>query len=180
MSEKSYLKNQIKLVSLNANDMFTNDEYDKYMEIISFVNEIDKLDSSQLVEDAVRKKNLIAKKKVASSELAQMIREHKGTPRKVRLESVIYHKEGDEIPEGITWRNLKLSKKIAEFESDMSRAMGLQTNEHTFDKIIIKWKNLDLLEQLVMDGFTMDLLIEGRIVQKKYRCFTASAGQFGL
>ena len=177
MSEKSYLKNQIKLVSLNANDMFTNDEYDKYMEIISFVNEIDKLDSSQLVEDAVRKKNLIARKKVASSELTQMIREHKGTPRKVRLESVIYHKEGDEIPEGVTWRNLKLSKKIAEFESDMSRAMGLQTNEHTFDKIIIKWKNLDLLEQLVMDGFTMDLLIEGRIVQKKYRCFTASAGQ---
>ena len=177
MSEKSYLKNQIKLVSLNANDMFTNDEYDKYMEIISYVNEIDKLDSSQLVEDTVRKKNLIAKKKVASSELARMIREHKGIPRKVRLESVIYHKDGDEIPEGVTWRNLKLSKKIAEFESDMSRAMGLQTNEHTFDKIIIKWKNLDLLEQLVMDGFTMNLLIDGKIVQKKYRCFTASAGQ---
>lgn len=177
MSEKSYLKNQIKLICLNANDMFTNDEYDKYMEIISYVNEIDKLDESSLVEDAVRKKDFIVKKKTASKELTKLIRSHSGVPRKVRLESVIYHKEDEEVPEGVTWRNLKLSKKIAEFESDMSRAMGLRTNEHTFDKIIIKWKNLDLLEQLVMDGFTMDLLVDGRIVQKKYRCFTASAGQ---
>lgn len=175
MSEKSYLKNQIKLVSLNANDMFTNEEFDKYMEIISYVNEIDRLDTSTDTQDAILKKDLIAKKKHASAELTQMIREHKGVPRKVRLESVIYHKQDEDI--GVTWRNLKLSKKIAEFESDMSRAMGLQTNEHTFDKIIVKWKNLDLLEQLVMDGFTMDLLVDGKIVQKKYRCFTASAGQ---
>ena len=177
MSDKSYLKNQIKLVSLNANDMFTNDEYDKYMEIISYVNEIDRLDNSPTVEDAIKKKELIAKKKHASYELTQLIQEHKGIPRKVRLESVIYHGKDEECPAGVTWRNLKLSKKIAEFESDMSRAMGLQTNDHTFDKIIVKWKNLDLLEQLVMDGFTMDLLIDDRIVQKKYRYFSSSAGQ---
>lgn len=177
MSEKSYLKNQIKLVSLNANDTFTNEEYSKYMEIISYVNEIDKLDSSELAEDAVRKKELIAKKKIASNELSRMICTHKGIPRKVRLESVIFHRNEEEIPAGVTWQNLKLSKKIAEFESDMSRAMGLHTDEHTFDKIIIKWKNLDLLEQLVMDGFTMDLLIDGKIVQKKYRYFSSSAGQ---
>ena len=123
MSDKSYLKNQIKLVSLNANDMFTNDEHDKYMEIISYVNEIDRLDNSPTVEDAIKKKELIAKKKHASYELTQLIREHKGIPRKVRLESVIYHSKDEECPAGVTWRNLKLSKKIAEFESDMSRAM---------------------------------------------------------
>jgi len=177
MSEKSYLKNQIKLVSLNANDTFTDEEYDKYLEIISYVNEIDKLDASELTEDAVRKKELIAKKKIASSKLSQMICKHKGTPRKVRLESVIFHKKDEEIPDGVTWQNLKLSKKIAEFESDMSRAMGLHTDEHTFDKIIVKWKNLDLLEQLVVDGFTMDLLVDGKIIQKKYRYFSSSAGQ---
>ena len=157
--------------------MFTNDEYEKYLEIISYVNEIDKLDLSELVQDAVKKKELIAKRKIASSQLTQMIRMHKGFPRKVRLESVIFHRNNEEVPSGVTWQNLKLSKKIAEFESDMSRAMGLCTNEHTFDKIIVKWKNLDLLEQLVMDGFTMDLLIDGRIVQKKYRYFSSSAGQ---
>ena len=177
MSDKSYLKNQIKLVSLNANDTFTNDEYEKYMEVISYVNEIDLLDKSKAVEDAIKKKDLIVRKKKASAELSKLIMQHKGTPRKVRLESVIYHKENEEIPAGVTWRNLKLSKKIAEFESDMSRAMGLQTNDHTFDKIIVKWKNLDLLEQLVMDGFTMDLLVDGKIVQKKYQYFSSSAGQ---
>ena len=177
MSDKSYLKNQIKLISLNANDMFTPEEYDKYTEIISYVNEIDRLDKSKLVEDAIKKKDLIAKKKIASNELAQIISKHKGIPRKVRLESVIYHKDKPSIPEGVTWQNLKLSKKIAEFESDMSRAMGLQANDYTFDKIIVKWKNVDLLEQLVMDGFTMDLLIDGKVIQKKYRFFTSSAGQ---
>ena len=177
MSEKSYLKNQIKLVSLNANDTFTNDEYEKYMEVVSYVNEIDRMDKSQSTEDAVLKKELIAKKKEASKELTKLIQSHKGIPRKVRLESVVFHKKDEDIPEGVTWGNLKLSKKIAEFESDMSRAMGLQTNEHTFDKIIVKWKNLDLLEQLVMDGFTMDLLIDGKIVQKRYQYFSSSAGQ---
>lgn len=190
MSNKCYLKNQIGLVSLSSKDLFTYDEYDKYMEVISYSNEIDKIEQSENPEDKVRKKELVAKKRQASNELAKMIREHKGFPRKVRLDSVIYHKKGEEIPAGVTWRNLKLSKRIAEFESDMSRAMGLQTNDYTFDKIIVVWGSqkkkprsgngndgLDLLEQIVMDGFTMDLLIDGKIVQKKYRYFSSSAGQ---
>lgn len=177
MSEKSYLKNQIKLISLNATDTFTEDEHSIYMNIISLVNEIDRLDISRDTEDIIKKKELIAQKKKLSSDLSDLIAEHKGYPRKVRLESVIHHKKDESLPDGVTWRNLKLSKKIAEFESEMSRAMGLHTNEYTFDKIIIKWKNIDLLEQLVMDGFTMDILTDGRIVQKKYRCFTSSAGQ---
>lgn len=190
MSNKCYLKNQIGLVSLSSKDLFTYDEYDKYMEVVSYSNEIDKIEQSKNPEDKVRKKELVTKKRQASNELAKMIREHKGFPRKVRLDSVIYHKKGEEIPAGVTWRNLKLSKRIAEFESDMSRAMGLQTNDYTFDKIIVVWGSqkkkprsgngndgLDLLEQIVMDGFTMDLLIDGKIVQKKYRYFTSSAGQ---
>ena len=177
MSNKSYLKNQIKLVSLKANDMFTDDEFEKYMEVISYINEIERLDNSESVEAAIKKKELLAQKERASAELSNMIRLHKGIPRKVRPESVIYHKPKDPIPAAVTWKNLKLSKKIAEFESEMSRAMGVQSNKHTFDKIIIKWKNLDLLEQLVLDGFTMDLLIDGNVVTKKYRYFSSSAGQ---
>lgn len=185
MSSKSYLKNQIKLVSLNSKDLFTNEEYEKYSEIIGYVNEIEKLEASNRVEDVIKKKDLIAKRKQASAELSEMIRRHKGSPRKVRLESVIYHKDDEEMPNGVTWYNLKLSKKIAEFESDMSRAMGLKTNDHTFDKIIVKWGSksrqsdqaLDLLEQIVMNGFTMDLLVDDKIIQKKYRYFSSSAGQ---
>lgn len=177
MSDKSYLKNQIKLVSLNANDMFTEEEFEKYMEVISYVNEIDRLETSRETEDIIKKKEFVKLKKKASEELSHLISQHKGITRKVRLESVIYHKRDEELPQGVTWRNLKLSKKIAEFESDMSRTMELQTNDHTFDKIIVKWKNLDLLEQLVLDGFTMDLLVDGRIIQKKYRYFSSSAGQ---
>lgn len=177
MSEKSYLKNQIKLVSLNASDTFTDEEHEKHMEIISYVNEIDRLENSDDPDDAVKRKQLIAKRKKASKELTELIRRHKGIPRKVRLKSVIYLEEGEPLPPGATWWKLKLSKRIAEFESDMSRAMGLHTNEHTFDKIIVKWKNLDLLEQLVIDGFTMDIIENGQVIQKKYRYFSSSAGQ---
>ena len=178
MAEKSYLKNQIKLISLNATDTFTEDEYDLYKQIIDLVNEINKLDSSKDAQDVLRKKALIAKKKILAANLSKLVSEHRGYPRKVRLESVIHHSEDEELPSGVTWNNLKLSKKIAEFESEMSRAMGLHANDCTFDKIIIKWKSLDLLEQLVTDGFTMDILADdGRILQKKYKFFTASAGQ---
>lgn len=177
MSDKSYLKNQIKLVSLNANDMFTKEEFDKYLEVVGFVNEIDRLDTSDDVQETITKKDLIAQKKNASNELTELIKQHKGKPRQVRLESVIYCKQGEEVPAGVTWRNLKLSKKIAEFESDISRAMGIKTNDYTLDKIIIKWKNLDMLEQLVVDGFTMDILVDDKVVRKKYHYFSSSSGQ---
>ena len=68
MSNKSYLKNQIKLISLNANDAFTEDEWDLYMKIISYVNEIDKLEPDQ----KVKKKELIAEKKKTSSALSKL------------------------------------------------------------------------------------------------------------
>ena len=180
MSDKSYLKNQIKLVSLNANDMFTKEEFDKYMEIIELGNEIDRLDQSDDINDVVIKKDLVAKKKNASKELSDLVLKHEGITRQVRPDAIIYHKKGTELPAGATWQNLKLSKKIAEFESEMSRMMGLKADDYTFDKIIVKWKNLDMLKQLILDGFTMDLLIDGQVIRKKYRYFSSSAGRIGL
>ena len=82
------------------------------------------------------------------------------------------------LPPGITWWTLKPSKRIAEFASEASRAMGLKHNEITFDKIIVKWKSLDVLEQIVLDGFVMPIIMpDGQIVEKHYRFLTASAGQ---
>ena len=179
MSEKSYLKNQIKLVSLNANDMFTDEEYDKYMEVVELSNEVGRLKKEKKPELASVKNDCIAKRKQASSELKELIKEHTGVPRKVRLRSVLFLEEDEELPDGVTWDKLKISKCIAEFESEMSRAMGIETGDYTFDKIIVQWgdKKEDVLKQLVFDGFTMDILIENRIIQKKYQFFTAGAAQ---
>ena len=177
MSDKSYLKNQIKLVSLNANDMFTDEEYEKYMEVIELSNTVEGLKKDKSPEAIAKKNMLIAKRKQASAELGSIIQKHAGVPRKVRLKSVLHLEKDEELPDGVTWDKLKFTKQIAEFESEMSRAMGVATGDYTFDKIVVHWKNEDMLEQLVMDGFTMDLLIDGRIIQKKYRCLTASAAQ---
>lgn len=56
--------------------------------------------------------------------------------------------------------------------------MGLKHQDVTFDKIIVKWKSLDLLNQIVKNGFTMPILTDnGTVITKKYRILTASAGQ---
>jgi hypothetical protein len=180
MGNKSYLKNQIRLVSLNANDLFTDQEYDMFMDVCGLVHEIEKMDNDPNTE-AVKKKELIAERKRASMLLTQEIKKHNGTPRKVRLKSILSLKKDQVVPNGATWKTLKFTKKISEFESEMSRAMGLHHLDQTFDKIIIKWKNEDVLEQIVKDGFTLDILKDdGTIETKKYQYLTSSAGQFGL
>lgn len=174
-------------MSLATYDLFTDSEAAIYGQIISKMNDIERLSNSQ--DDQTQEvKNeiasLITEKKSAQSLLAQIIARHKGIPRKVRLSSVLdtkkfYTTEGKlELPPGVTWWNLKPSRRIAEFASEASRAMGLAHNEITFDKIIVKWKSLDILEQIVLDGFIMPIITEdGTIIEKKYRFLTASAGQ---
>jgi hypothetical protein len=73
---------------------------------------------------------------------------------------------------------MKFSRKISEFSSELTRAMGLKHMDHTFDQIVIEWKNIEVLRQIVMDGFYMKILNpDGSVTNKHYRFFTASAGQ---
>ena len=178
MGQKSYLKNQIRLVSLNANDLFTDREYEIFMSVCDLVHEIEKLEEDKDA-DVTQRRRLIEQRKKKSALLTEEIKKHTGTPRAVRLKSVLT--QGQEQPPGVTWRALKFSKKISEFESEMSRALGLHHLDCTFDKIIIKWKNEDVLEQIVKDGFTMDICSpDGTVTTKKYQYLTSSAGQIGL
>lgn len=177
MSDKSYLKNQIRLVSLNANDLFTDQEHEVFMEVCDLVHKLEKMDADENA-DQLLKKELIAKRKEKSALLTALIKQHAGIPRKVRLKSVLIQNKDQPLPAAATWKNLKFSKKICEFESEMSRAMGLHYLDYTFDKIIIKWKNLDLMEQIVKDGFTFDILKDdGTVETKKFQYLTSSAGQ---
>lgn len=176
MGDKSYLKNQIRLVSLNANDLFTDREYEIFMNVCDIAHEIDKMDNDPEA-DPIQKKELIEKRKQTSALLTEEIKKHNGTPRRVRLKSVLILKKDQPVPPGATWKTLKFTKKISEFESEMSRAMGLQNLDHTFDKVIIKWKNEDVLRQLIMDGFTFDILRDdGTVETKKFQYLTSSAG----
>lgn len=186
--KKTYLSNQIKLISLSTIDLFTDEEFDLYRKIITAINEIDE-ESVALKEDNKRdptiKLDLLAKKKELQHQLALLIAKHSGTPRIVRMQSVLdgskcVDAETGEIvwPEGITWHTLKTSRKIAEFSSDSSRAMEIPDGEVTFDKIVVKWKSLDVLEQIVTDGFIVPILHDdGQVEYKTYRFATASAGQ---
>lgn len=172
MSVKSYLQEQIRLVSLSGYDLFTEEEHDLYMKIIEIGNELDKLYDANAPDES--KQPLLDKKSGLKKDLEALIRKHSGTPRTVRIGSVTY---GDPPP-GITWYNLKTSRRIAEFSCELSRAMGLEPNEATLDLIVIRWKNLDELHQLVVDGFTMPILKDdGTTEQRKYHLFSASAGQ---
>ena len=186
--KKTYLSQQINLVSLTTVDLFTQEEFDVYKQIIQLINSIEKEDCAikdDNKHDPTIRLELIAEKKETQQKLSSLIAAHSGTPRTVRLSSVLdvskcTDSETGEVvwPEGVSWKTLKLSRKIAEFASEESRAMGLTDKEVTFDKIIIKWKSLDVLEQIVKDGFIMPILLDnGEVEEKKYRFATASAGQ---
>lgn len=175
-------------MSLSSIDLFTDEEYGLYCQIIETINEIE-AESTALKENSKRdptiKLDLLSKKKQLQKQLAHRISEHKGTPRSVRLQNVIDplkcdRSEENEVifPNGVSWFTLKNSRKIAEFSSDSSRAMGIPDGGVTYDKIVVKWKSLDVLEQIVKDGFTMAILHpDGTVENKLYRFATASAGQ---
>lgn len=186
--KKTYLSQQINLMSLSTNDLFTQQEFDLYKRVISLINDIEQEDAllkADCKRDPTIRLDLIAQKKNLRAELTKLIAEHSGRPRVVRLSSVLdaskfTDQETGEIhwPAGVSWSTLKTSRKIAEFASEESRAMGVGDKQPTFDKIIIKWKSLDVLEQIVKDGFRMPILLDdGSVCIKRYRFATASAGQ---
>lgn len=188
MSKKSYLCQQIKLMTLTTTDLFTDKEFVLYQKIMSLMTEMDAIDSeasrNHVKPDAVRKQNLLAEKKSVQAELDQLIKEHSGTPRRVRISGVVDTRllekdaNGEPIyPDGITWGVLRNTRKIAEFCSDMSRTLGYQHNDVCFEKIILKWKSADVLRQIVLDGFILPLKTESGIEDRHFRFVTASSGQ---
>ena len=98
----------------------------------------------------------------------------------MRLDSVLdtrkLPKEHDQVvwPGGITWKTLRPSKKITEFASMESRAMGLSPGDVTYDKIIVKWKSVNVLRQITLDGFHLPILLEdGTVDLRHYHVMTA-------
>lgn len=178
MGIKSYLQEQVYLVGLNSYDLFTDDEFDAYMQIVEAKNELDKLDEEEAPEE--EKKIWIDRKKKAQQELNKLIAEQEHVPRTVRLRNLIYWPKDseEEFPAGLTWKTLKFSKKISEFSSEMTRAMGLKHMDYTLDQIIVKWKSLDVMRQIVLNGIYIPILHhDGEVENRHYRFLTASAGQ---
>lgn len=187
-TKKSYLSKQIRLMTLSTYDLFTDQELECYSKMIEEINAMNKIDEdakrSGVPPDKALKGEHLQEKRRYKALLDEEITKHAGTPRVVNLRSVLdrrcYTDEAgnENMPPGITWRTLKNSRRIAEFCSEMSRAMGLSHLDITLDKIIVKWKSPDILRQIVLDGFIMPILHEGGEVEyRKYRFWTASAGQ---
>jgi len=177
MAEKSYLKNQVYLPGLSSYDLFTDEESEAYKRIVEAKNELNRIcDQGGTNEEKQYWKDAKFK---AREELTKLIAAHEGKPRMVRLSNIVYHpKDADEeFPAGVTWENMNFNKKISEFSSELTRAMNLKSY-WTMDQIVVHWKSLDIMHQLVIDGFNMRLLNEdGTTTDKHYHFFTASAGQ---
>ena len=174
--EKSYLKDQVYLLGLNSSDLFTEEEYAIYQRIAEAKNELNKLDKAKGEETEKRK--WIDQKKQAVKELNDLTPKFKGV-RSVRLGNILFQKDKKKpLPAGVTWENVKFPKKIAEFSSELTRAMGLKPLNYTFDQIVVNWKSMDVLEQIVKNGVNMPILQpDGSIKIKHYHFFSSSAGQ---
>jgi len=174
ISKKSYLSKQIKLLALNTSDLFTDEEFECYKQILACKTELDREDLSKQ-----EKAKMHSMKVEANNKLKALIQRHAGKPRVINTASVCDYKsfENGQPPAYISWENVKFTKKITEFMSDQTRAIGLQPDQVTLDKIIISWKSLDVLEQVVMDGIVMPIMKGSELRYKKFRFLTASAGQ---
>lgn len=175
-------------MSIGTYDLFEDDEFETYWNIISLSNQIAALElekkNGETFSDPSEMEKLKKEKRIQSEKLSSLIASHAGKPRKVQPNRVLMHRKfvdangNVNFPEYITWDTLKISRRIAEFASIGSRAMGLKHNDVTFDKIIVKWKSVDMLEQIVRDGFLMTVKEpSGDIVTRHYHLLTASAGQ---
>ena len=71
LSVKTYLQEQIRLVSLSSYDLFTDEEYDLYMQIISLKNELDKCDEEGA--DKEKKQKIIEEKSKIKRKLETLI-----------------------------------------------------------------------------------------------------------
>ena len=178
MAVKTYLQEQIRLVSLSSYDLFTDDEMAIYTQIIKQKEALNKMDEDGC-KDGEERQKVIDKKSELKQQLDNLIFEHKDTPRIVRLKSIIYYpKDADyPFPEGVTYNSLKTNKKIAEFCCELSRAMGLKHLDRTLDIVVVKWTNIEILRQIVMNGFVMPILTDNGVEKRHYRFFSASAGQ---
>lgn len=174
MARKDYLANQYRLMSLKTSDLFTEEEteiFNSILDIKKQLNEVDAIEDK--AEKKERKKALNDLKKARNDSLKQLIKKHKGTPRIVNIKAVCDTRNWFEGKTFIEWDDLKLSRQIQEFCSEFSRCAGIKINEVSYDKIIIAWKSIDVLEQIVKDGFYLPL----KTGLKKFMFFTASAGQ---
>lgn len=172
MGEKSYLKDQIRLLSMTSYDFFTTEELEIYQKILAVKSELDALDKNQKEEFSA----LVPQRKELSKQLKELIAAHAGKPRAVNLSLVC--KKQEEMPPGVSFHNLKFNRIISEFCSELSRAMGLKPMDRTYDLIVVTWKSIDIMEQLVKDGFTMKILNPDETVEERlYHLYTASAGQ---
>lgn len=169
IGKKTYLSKQVRLIEISTFDLLTQKETEMFRAIENVCNQIDE-------SKGEKKKELIELRRNLYKEFDAEIINHNGTPRCVNLNSVM--KTNADSSTAATWRRLKPTRQIAEFLSEQTRSMRLSHLDITYDKIIVKWKNLEILKQIILDGFTMDILLrDGTITTKRYRFYTSSAGQ---
>ena len=171
--EKPYLSDQIQLITLTTYDLMTPAEAAIASKIAKLNYELPQKSGR---EHAKERKTMDAQRRDLIKQLNALIKKYPDDKPRYVLTRIVNKQEYADLSY-VTWDTLKFSRKIAEFTSEESRAMGLHKDYLTYDKVIIKWKSIDMLRQIVLNGFVMRVMIDGEIIDKHYRFITASAGQ---
>lgn len=159
-----YLKNQYQLLSIKSSDVMTDEELTVFNNILKLKKAIDE------TIDKKEKEALVKERKEQSKLLNELFKKFTGI-RKLNPKCVcdIRLLRNREIPEVITWENLRESKKIQEFCNEESRILGINPNEICMSKVVMEWKSKDIIRQCIINGFYIN--------DVHYSFHTASAGQ---
>lgn len=174
MSIKTYLSRQYRLLGITSNDLFTDEETEQLNRIGDIGR---KLDEEGLNREERRK--LTEEKKEECARLKELFARYpKGKPRVINPKRVCKTKDG-EFANVISLDRLKDDRIIQEFESELSRKIGIETNTFCYVKVNMAWdeKHGELLHQAFVNGIDMDIETPEGVETIHLKYFTASAGQ---
>lgn len=169
-----YLSAQYKLLSIQSSDLMTDEEAAIFRSLLEIKQKINAAETKE------EKTKFVNEKKAASKRMNEMIAAHEG-PRRLNPACVCDTRSfvDGQPPDYISWDNVKETRRIQEFCSEESRILGVEKDSVFLGKIIMAWKTIEILEQVVINGLVVPLLDPetGEIKDVPYRFHTASAGQ---
>ena len=154
------MQKQIRLYEVDTDAFFTNGELDVYREKKQLVKQRNELNRS----DPVLDKKLRSQIKQAEKDLRKSLNvdEHPGRVRELRRDALYYiSKDGNE--------RCRLDNQHSMAQSALTRAMGVEAGQLTYDIFVMKVFFYDILRNLIQNGFDYN--------GEHYVFFSASAGQ---
>lgn len=175
-----YLKNEILVLSVEANFFFTDEENELMLKSCD-----DNIDDKEKKKYSELLTELIAQNKESRRLRYHRIYDAESLSLEEKNKQYYIGEDGLEhysviIPDYLSKDyvlDIKNNYISTEFISEFHRVLNIEPGEFFPRRIIVHWKNQDLAEQLLKNGVIIRIKENDEIIEEHFSLFTASAGQ---